>query len=140
MHIQQLILSYELPTEAIHKELRTDACLSRGGGATMWTRRLMRTAFILIVAITTLTPELDADIGTWIQLDDGMAMGRIHALEAGENRLYAGASNGILSRKTMGAPGTRPCLKKPLLQLQSMGKRCMPEHGQKVCFGRMMPG
>ena len=62
----------------------------------MWTRRLMRTAFIFIVTMTTLTHELDADIGTtWIQLDDGMTMGWVAVLEADERRLYAGTRNGI---------------------------------------------
>ena len=78
----------------------------------MWTRYFMRTAFILIVAITTLTQELDADIGTWIQLDDGM---------------------------TMGTPGMRPRSKIQVLRSQSMGLRCMQDHGAKVYFGRMMP-
>ena len=55
-----------------------------------------KTVFICVFLVTTtLAQGLDGDINTWIQLDDGMAMGRIHALEAGENRLYAGASNGI---------------------------------------------
>ena len=55
----------------------------------------MRTAFILIVAITTLTQELDADIGTWIQLDDGMTMGWVAVLAADERQLYAATDNGI---------------------------------------------
>ena len=54
------------------------------------------TAFIFIVAIAMLPQELDADIGTaWIRVDDGMTMESVWALEAGENRLYAGASNGF---------------------------------------------
>ena len=61
----------------------------------MWTRYFMRTAFILILAITTLTPELDANIGTWIQLDDGLTMDDVRVLEAGERRLYAATDNGI---------------------------------------------
>ena len=61
----------------------------------MWTRYFMRTAFILILAITTLTPELDADLGTWIQLDDGMTMDDVRMLDAWEDRLYAGTDNGI---------------------------------------------
>ena len=62
----------------------------------MWTRRLMRTAFIFIVVITMLPQELDADIGTaWIQIHDGTTMGYVNALEAGEHRLYAGTRNGI---------------------------------------------
>ena len=61
----------------------------------IWTRIFMRSAFIFIVVITMLTPELDVNIGTWIQLADGVDLGVVEGLEAGENRLYAGASYGI---------------------------------------------
>ena len=65
------------------------------GGLTMRTRRLMRTVFIFLITITTLTQKSDADIGTWIQLDDGATMGGVWVLDAWKQRLYAGARNGI---------------------------------------------
>lgn len=61
----------------------------------MRTLRLMRTAFILMVAMVTLVRESDADIGKWIQLDDGATMGGVWVLDAWKQRLYAGARNGI---------------------------------------------
>ena len=45
----------------------------------------------------------------------------------------------FLSRKIMDARGTRPRLKKALLQSRSMETQCMQGHGAKVCFGRKMP-
>lgn len=48
-----------------------------------------------MVAMVTLTRESDADIGRWVQLDNGTTMGGIEVLEAWKQRLYAGASNGI---------------------------------------------
>lgn len=61
----------------------------------MRTRHFMLSAFILMVAMVTLTRESDADIGRWVQLDNGTTMGGIEVLEAWKQRLYAGASNGI---------------------------------------------
>ena len=61
----------------------------------MWTRGLIRTAFIFLVTMTILTRESAADIGKWIQLDDGMTMDGVRALDAWGNRLYAGTDNGI---------------------------------------------
>ena len=54
----------------------------------MRTLRLMRTAFILMVTMVTLVRESDADIGTWIQLDEGAAMGGVWVLGAWKQRLY----------------------------------------------------
>ena len=61
----------------------------------MRTLRLMRTAFILMVTMVTLVRESDADIGAWIQPDDGATMGGVRIVEAWKQRLYAGARNGI---------------------------------------------
>ena len=68
----------------------------------MRTRHFMRYAFIFLVTITTLAYELDADIETWIQIDDGMTMGNVWALEAGERRLYAATYNGIFISQDRG--------------------------------------
>ncbi|MDE0299868.1 MAG: DUF1668 domain-containing protein [Candidatus Poribacteria bacterium] len=68
----------------------------------MSTRGFMRTAFILIVTITTLTQNSDADIGRWIQLDDGTTMGGVYVLEAWNQRLYAGTDNGIFISQNHG--------------------------------------
>ena len=61
----------------------------------MWTRVFMRTAFIFLITITALTRGLSGNAERWIQLADGVNLGVVETLEAGENRLYAGASYGI---------------------------------------------
>lgn len=61
----------------------------------MWIRNFMPTAFILLVTTTILAQGLEGNVNTWIRLDDGMTMYGVDVLEAGERRLYAGASNGI---------------------------------------------
>ncbi len=68
----------------------------------MWTRGFMQTAFILMVAMVTLARESDADIETWIQLDDGMTMDSVRVLDAWGNRLYAGTDNGIFISRDHG--------------------------------------
>ena len=68
----------------------------------MRTRHFMRTAFMLMVAMVTLARESDADIGKWIQLDDGTTMGGVYVLEAWRQRLYAGAENGIFISQNHG--------------------------------------
>ena len=56
----------------------------------MWTRCLMRTAFIFLVTMTLMARESNADAETWIKLFEGMNREWVSVLEAGENRLYAG--------------------------------------------------
>lgn len=60
----------------------------------MWIRRLMRTALAFLVTMT-VTQKLDADIGTWTRLDDGITMDWPLALATDEHRFYTGAENGI---------------------------------------------
>ena len=62
----------------------------------MWTRRLMRTAFIFLVTTTMLANESDANIrAEWTQLTVAQPMGRVNALETDGRRLYAGTWNGV---------------------------------------------
>ena len=57
----------------------------------IWTRRLMRTAFIFLVTMTMLANESESNIrAEWTQLTVGQAMGRVNALETDGRRLYAG--------------------------------------------------
>ena len=60
----------------------------------MWVRRLMRTAFAFLVTMT-VTQKLDANIGTWTRLDDGITMNWPLVLATDEHRFYTGAENGI---------------------------------------------
>ena len=105
----------------------------------MRTRHFMRTAFMLMVAMVTLARESDADIGKWIQLDDGTTMGGVYVLEAWRQRLYAGAENGIFISTDHGNSWQTTRSKTQQLRLQSMETLCMREHGTKVYFGRTMP-
>ena len=58
----------------------------------IWTRRLMRTAFIFLVTMTMLANESDANIrAEWAQLTDGQPMDRVRVLETDGFRLYAAA-------------------------------------------------
>lgn len=68
----------------------------------MRTRGLIRTAFIFLVTMTTLTPKSTADIGRWIQLNDGTTMDSVRVLDAWGNRLYAGTDNGIFISRDHG--------------------------------------
>ena len=62
----------------------------------IWTRRLMRTAFIFLVMMTILANESDATIrAEWTQLTVAQPMGRVNALETDGRRLYAGTWNGV---------------------------------------------
>ena len=68
----------------------------------MRTRHFMLSAFILMVAMVTLAHESDADIGRWVQLDNGTTMSTVWALEAGERRLYAATNYGIFISQDRG--------------------------------------
>ena len=83
----------------------------------MWTRRLMRTAFIFLVTMTTLARELDGNVEEWIRVDDGMTMESVWALEAGENRLYAGASNGFFISQDHGRTWRATLFKEQILTI-----------------------
>ncbi|MDE0300656.1 MAG: sialidase family protein [Candidatus Poribacteria bacterium] len=62
----------------------------------IWTRRLMRTAFIFFVTMTAPTYESNADIRTdWIRIYDTEAMRRVTELETDGRRLYAGTKEGL---------------------------------------------
>ena len=80
----------------------------------MRTLRLMRTSFILMVTMVTLVRESDADIGTWIQLDEGAAMGGVWVLGAWKQRLYAGARNGIFISQDHGNTWQTTSFKNPI--------------------------
>ena len=58
----------------------------------MWTRHLMRTAFVFLVTMTMPTNESDANIhAEWTQLTVGQPMDRVRVLETDGFRLYAAA-------------------------------------------------
>ena len=62
----------------------------------IWTRRLMRTAFIFLVTMTVPTYESAAEIRTlWIPLAGMEEMGAISTLETDEIGLYAGTEHGV---------------------------------------------
>ena len=62
----------------------------------IWTRRLMRTAFVFSIMMTILANESDATIrAEWTQLTAAQPMGRVNALETDGRRLYAGTWNGV---------------------------------------------
>ena len=58
----------------------------------MWTRHLMRTAFVFLVTMTMPANESDANIhAEWTQLTVGQPMDRVRVLETDGFRLYAAA-------------------------------------------------
>ena len=61
----------------------------------MQTQRLIKvTVAVLVMGVFAgLNPVWGEN--TWIQLDDGVAMGQVYALAAHESRLYAGSHNGV---------------------------------------------
>ncbi len=59
------------------------------------TRALMPIAFIFLVTTSALAQEPAGGAETWIKLFEGMNREWVSALEAGENRLYAGTSERI---------------------------------------------
>ena len=87
----------------------------------MWTRSLIRTAFIFLVTMTTLARELDGNVEEWIRVDDGMTMESVWALEAGENRLYAGASNGFFISQDHGRTWRATLFKEQILTITING-------------------
>lgn len=67
----------------------------------MWLRRLMRTAFAFLITMT-VAQKLDANIGTWTRLDDGITIDWGLVLATDELRLYIGAENGIFISQDRG--------------------------------------
>ena len=62
----------------------------------IWTRRLMRTAFIFLVTMTMLENESESNIRTvWILLDSGGPKSWADTLKSDGPRLYAGTENGV---------------------------------------------
>ena len=62
----------------------------------IWTRRLMRTAFIFLVTTTMLANESDANIrAEWTQLTVGQPMESVYILETDGRFLYAGTDDGL---------------------------------------------
>ena len=61
----------------------------------IWSRTLMPIAFILLVTMSALAQESAGGAETWIKLFEGMNRESVSALEAVENRLYAGTSERI---------------------------------------------
>ena len=62
----------------------------------IWTRRLMRTAFIFLVTMTMLANESESNIRTvWIPLDSGEPKSWADTLKSDGARLYAGTRDGL---------------------------------------------
>ena len=62
----------------------------------MWTRRIMRTAFIFLVTMTMLANEPDANIrAEWEHIPGTEVIGRVHLLESDGLRLYAIGDTGL---------------------------------------------
>ena len=69
------------------------------------TRALMPIAFILLVTMSALAQESAGGAETWIKLFEGMNRESVSALEAGENRLYAGTSERVFISQNDGRSG-----------------------------------
>ena len=61
----------------------------------MQTRRLIKVVVAVIVMGTVTGLKSTWGRNNWIQLDDGLVMGKVYAFAAHESRLYAGSYNGV---------------------------------------------
>ena len=93
----------------------------------IWTRRLMRTAFIFLVTMTMLANESESNIRTvWIPLDSGEPKSWADTLKSDGARLYAGTRNGVYISLDNGYTWRSTELDNDTVQLQSVRMPCMP--------------